>query len=68
MKPSTLHQHRKRAQGDKPRTQKLSHTIASITGRVNPNAGAISLAPVNALTLEEIEAKYGQTPTFEPAP
>ena len=62
MKSTTLHQHRKRPQGDKPRTQKLSHTIASLAGRANPNAKAVSLAPVNALTLEEIEAKYGAKP------
>ena len=65
MNSTTRRQHRKRTPEPTKRTQKLTHTIASLLSRSNPNAGPVSLAPIHGLTLEQQDAKYGPTP---PAP
>lgn len=50
---------RKNHRTAKAAVQSREHTLAAVLGRSNPNARPVTLAPINLLTLDQIEAKYG---------
>ena len=65
MKSVTLIQHRKRRASENEATryssdkQQLRAVFGAARNRVNSPPAPITLPRINALTLEEIEAKYG---------